>query len=150
MDTLNIREIGTGIDRFWEDFADLYRETLNTPSFEWYVSTGGDSYYPVIDVVSAKDHYKLIVELPGLTEKDFTVDVKDGILTISGRYPEEEYKEETLVHRERMSGEFCRSLELPDTVDGEHIEAAYKNGLLEIKLPRTEKTTEKHIKVEVH
>jgi len=150
MDALSIRGLGRDFERFWEEFSGLYRESGWTPAFDWYISPESCGCFPNLDVIRGQDHFTMKVELPGLTEKDFDLEVNNQVLTISGKYPEPEQKDETLIHRERSSGEFRRSFKLPDDVDGEHIEAVYKNGLLEIKLPRTGKAAEKHIKVEVH
>lgn len=149
MDTLAVLE--TNMERLWEDFSELYGENHMAPEivadfcFEPVACNCG----PAVDIVRAKDHYRLYVELPGLTDQDFKVEVEDRELVISGRHPETALNDATLVHSERPVGEFKRSFALPLGVDGEHIQATYKNGLLEIKLPRTERT-EKHIKVEVH
>jgi len=149
MDAITL--LGRNLERFWEDFSDLYGETSYVPEVVtdfWFEPTECNCY-PTVDIVRAKDHYNLYVELPGLTDKDFNVEVVNGTLTISGKLPETDAKDATLIHSERPTGDFCRSFELPDEVDGEHIEAVYKSGLLEVKLPRKE-TPEKHIKVEVH
>jgi HSP20 family molecular chaperone IbpA len=149
MDAITL--LGRNMERFWEDFSDLYGESVVVPEMMtdyWFIPTS-ETCYPTVDILRTKEHYNLYVELPGLNEKDFNVEVNNGMLTISGKHVLPENKEALLIHSERPTGEFCRSFELPEDVDGEHIEANYKNGLLEIKLPR-KVTPEKHIKVEVH
>lgn len=139
--------------RDWDVFDELYGGWLNPegPAFNYWNAISRDECYPSVDVIRGKTHYLMRVELPGLTEKDFDLEVRNGELVISGKPHNEEGVDERVLIRERMTGEFRRTFELPDDIDGEHIEATLKNGLLEIKLPiRTDPTNEKHIKVEVH
>jgi HSP20 family protein len=149
MDAITL--LGRNMERFWEDFSDLYGETEYVPELvtDYWFGPNECNCYPTVDILRTTGHYNLYVELPGLADKDFNVEVVNKTLTISGKHPETEVKDATLLHSERTTGDFCRSFELPDEVDGEHIEAVYKNGLLEIKLPR-KVTPEKHITVEVH
>ena len=139
--------------RDWDLFDELYSGWLNPegPAFNYWSEVGSDACYPAVDVMRGKTHYLMRVELPGRTDKDFDLEVKDGVLVISGRAHGEEGADDRVLINERMTGEFRRTFELPEDVDGEHIEATLKNGLLEIKLPiRMGTTNEKHIKVEVH
>ena len=149
MNGIILRDAGADVERFWEDVQDLY-SGISVPEEIRYITTGGYENTPSVDVYRADDHFTLVMELPGLTEKDFEVEVKERRLDINGKYPVRDRKGETLVRREGIEGEFCRSFELPEDVDTEHIAASFKNGVLELTLPRTEKTAQKHIKVEVH
>lgn len=80
----------------------------------------------------------MIAELPGLTEQDVKVTVDDNTLTISGLKERKEEKKDRNYHRiERSFGEFTRSLSLPKHVNASAINATFKNGLLEITLPKT-------------
>jgi HSP20 family protein len=146
MDALALREF----DSLWDDFGDFYVRSEWTPSWGWRIFSENCGCFPNMDLVRGADHYTMVFELPGLTEKDFELEVKDRVMTIKGRYPEPELKDEELIVRERFGGEFSRSFELPDDVDGERIEASYKNGLLQVRLPRSQKAEEKRIKIEVH
>jgi HSP20 family protein len=151
MDTITRSE--RDYERIWDAVDDLYGGWLNPewPATNMLYGRSTGACFPNVDVVREKTNYLLRMELPGLTEKDFNLEVRNGELDISGKIPETEGTDTRVIASERTSGEFCRTFELPDDVDSEHIEASLKNGLLEIKLPiKPGKTTEKHIKVEVH
>ena len=95
---------------------------------------------PRVDVREQADGYHLEAELPGLTEKDFTVDVEHNLLTIASQSaPESERDEHGYVIRERRSGTFKRSFALPQDVDAEQISASYRDGLLTVTVPKTAK-----------
>ena len=105
---------------------------------------------PDTDIVEGKENYLLLAELPGLAEKDFKVEHEQGVLTISGHWPEAAKAETTLLRRERRTGEFCRSFTLPEDVDVEHITAQYQNGVLQLTLPKKEPVKPTTVKVEIH
>lgn len=88
-----------------------------------------------------EDENELVVkgELPGLTKEDVEVSVSDSRLTIKGeKKKEEEIKDENYAYSERSYGAFTRSLDLPCEVEPDRIKASFKNGVLEIKLPKSE------------
>jgi HSP20 family protein len=73
-------------------------------------------------------------ELPGVEKNDIAIDVKNNVLTLKGeRSTEETDKKENWYRRERVSGSFTRSFELPDDVDPEKISADYKDGVLKLR-----------------
>jgi HSP20 family protein len=76
-------------------------------------------------------------ELPGIDEKDISLDLKHGVLTIRGekKHEHDEEKENYRV-MERRYGSFQRSLRLPDTVDEDKVEASFNNGVLKMSLPK--------------
>lgn len=88
------------------------------------------------DIEEADDKYIIKAELPGFEKEDIHVDVEDGRLTISASHQEEsEEKQKSYVRRERRYGSFQRSFDISG-VDVGHIGAAYKNGILELTLPK--------------
>ena len=105
---------------------------------------------PSVDVY--QDEHKIVVkaDVPGLEKKDFDIAVVDHHLTIKGeRKNENEVKEENYHRTERVYGTFQRSFELPATVDTEKIQAEYKDGVLELTLPKKEEAKPKQIAVKV-
>src|SRR5687768_2758315 len=77
-------------------------------------------WIPAMDLVESEDHLVLRADLPGMTEDDVEIEIKDGVLTISGeRKSESEQKGEGFHRVERAFGRFSRSLSLPDGVDAE-------------------------------
>ena len=90
-------------------------------------------------------------EIPEVEKKDVKVSVDDGILTMLGERKQETEESGEKFHRvERHYGSFVRSFALPDNVDETKIDAEFKNGMLVLKLPKTEKTAHKKIEVKVH
>jgi len=105
---------------------------------------------PVVDIREDDKGYRMEVEIPGLSEKDIELKVEESLLTLSTR--KEEKKEEKgngYLLRERKNREFHRSFVLPEDVEREGIAAAFKNGLLNIALPKKEKARPKMIEVKV-
>ncbi|HSD50117.1 MAG TPA: Hsp20/alpha crystallin family protein [Candidatus Methylomirabilis sp.] len=105
---------------------------------------------PAVDMLDRKDEVVLRADLPGLEQKDIDVTVEEGVLTIRGeRKGEREVKEEDYYCCERWAGGFERSLTLPAGVSAEKIKATFKNGVLEVHLPKVEKAKGKRIEIKV-
>ena len=103
---------------------------------------------PVVDVYKEKDHLVITAELPGVDKKDISVNVEGRVLTLKGnRTTEKEVKEEHYYRRERCSGGFERTFTLPTDVNAEKIEANFKDGLLEIRIPKAEELKTKKITI---
>jgi len=100
-------------------------------------STTSVAWMPRIDVKTTGDDMVIYAELPGLERKDIDIEVTDGLLTIKGeRTSTTEKSEEGWLIRERSYGSFQRSLALPDGVEAEKITADYKEGVLEVHVPK--------------
>ena len=96
-------------------------------------------WVPAIDLVEEDEHLVLRADLPGLSEEDVNVEVKDGVLTVSGERRAEEKTEEKGYHRiERSYGSFSRSLSIPEGIDPEQVSAEFDNGVLEVRIPKPE------------
>ena len=96
-------------------------------------------WLPAVDIRETDDALIVEAELPGIERKDVKVDIKDGVLTISGERKYEKEVEEENIHRmERVYGRFSRSFSLPNNVDVDKVEAKLKNGVLTIRLPKKE------------
>ena len=110
----------------------------------------GNMYSPLLDVKETKNALKIAAEMPGIDEKDIDVSVHDGMLTISGEKKVVKEDDELGYHRiERSYGCFTRDISLPDTVKTDKIEAKFKNGVLSVILPKTEKAIEQSRKIPV-
>ncbi|MCM8770271.1 MAG: Hsp20/alpha crystallin family protein [Candidatus Omnitrophica bacterium] len=141
----------------WDPFRelmDLQRDIDNLFNASWERLPARLSqeatWLPSLDVAEDKDNIVIKVDLPGVKQSDIDVSVSGDILTIKGeRKQEQEIKEKKLHRIERFYGSFSRSLSLPDFVDSSKISAVYKDGVLEVTLPKTEKAKPKQIKVEV-
>lgn len=107
------------------------------------------SFSPTVDVMESPDHYLISADLPGMSEKDIKIDVHLGQLTISGERAQEHKKEtEDLKFFERSFGKFSRSFSLPKEVNMDKIQARFDNGVLEVFVPKTEKSQPKNISIE--
>ena len=104
-------------------------------------ANGGQArrWVPAMDLVEEADSLVLRADLPGLGHDDVNVEVKDGVLTISGERKAEERKEEEGYYRvERSFGSFSRSLTLPEGIDPDKVSAEFDNGVLEVRIPKPE------------
>jgi HSP20 family protein len=105
---------------------------------------------PALDVYEDKDNIIVKADLPGLTKDDIEISLQDNVLTLRGeKKRDSEVKEENYYRLERSYGTFNRSFELPTSVDASKIEATFKNGVLQITLPKTEEAKPKKIKINV-
>ena len=94
-------------------------------------------WVPAMDLVETDDHLVLRADLPGLTKDDVELEVKDGVLTVSGeRKAEHVEKSEGFYRVERAFGRFSRSLTVPDGIDAEAIGAEFEDGVLEVRIPK--------------
>ena len=104
---------------------------------------------PAVDLYEKDDHFMIKAELPGVDKNDIKIDLKDRRLTLSGeRSYDNEVKEENYYRRERSYGKFQRAFTLPEDVDSEKIKAEYKDGVLQIEVPKPEEKKAK--KVTIH
>ncbi len=96
-------------------------------------------WVPAMDLTETDDHLVLRADLPGLDRDDVNIEVKDGVLTVSGeRKAEHEDREEGYHRVERAYGSFSRSLSLPQDVDADQIAATFDKGVLEVRIPKPE------------
>jgi HSP20 family protein len=94
-------------------------------------------WIPAMDLVETDDHLVLRGDLPGMTEDDVDIEIKDNVLTVSGeRKTESEDKGEGYHRVERSFGSFSRSLTLPSGIDPEKVEAGFEKGVLEVRIPK--------------
>ena len=99
-------------------------------------------WLPAMDLVESGDHYVLSADLPGLSEADVNIEVKDRVLTISGeRKSSQETTDKGYRRVERAFGSFKRSLTLPEGVDPEAVTATFENGVLEVRIPKPVQAT---------
>jgi HSP20 family protein len=94
-------------------------------------------WVPAMDLVEEDDSLVLRADLPGMSEDDVDIEVKDGVLTVSGERKAEEKKQGEGYYRvERAFGSFSRSLSIPEGIDPEQVSAQFDNGVLEVRIPK--------------
>ncbi len=104
---------------------------------------------PSIDVVETDREVIARAEMPGLNKEDIKINLTEDRLEISAETKkEEEKKEKGYVYKEIRSGNYYRAVALPSPIDPNNAQASYKNGVLEIRMPKTEVKEKKEIKVE--
>jgi HSP20 family protein len=145
--------------KVWEPqrrFRPFYRDTdkfFNEFGWGQEQTEGLDeaSWAPKVDIYETKDNYVLNAELPGLKKEDISIDLNDNTLTLKGeRKFEEKVEKDNYVRVERSYGSFTRSFVLSDNVNAESVTANYKDGMLEVTLPKKEEAKPKEIKVEIN
>lgn len=105
---------------------------------------------PSVDMFEEADAVVIKAELPGLAKEDVEIHLSDDVLTISGEKKAEEKVERKDYHRiERSFGSFSRSIRLPGDVVPEEARARCRNGVLEIRIPKTEAGKQKKRKIEI-
>jgi HSP20 family protein len=107
-------------------------------------------WVPAMDLVETEDHYVLKADLPGLDAGDVSIEVEDNVLTVSGeRRVEHETKNAGFYRLERASGQFRRSLTLPEGVDPDQIAASFDKGVLEVRIPKPEQRKPRKVEIGV-
>ena len=143
---------GGGLDVF-QDLEEMQKEIKNMidSRSQWPNKVGNGSLWaPAVDIIDEKDQIRIKADLPGLKKEDIEVTADNGVLTIKGEKKEEkEFKEKDYVRSERYYGAFHRSFSLPTGVDAQRVNASYKDGVLEVSLPKREDAKPKQVKVEV-
>jgi HSP20 family protein len=100
-----------------------------------------------LDVHANSDEFVITAEVPGLKAEDLQIEILEDILTLRAEMPEHESGDETTLMSEIPQGPFERKLRLPDPIDAEHVEARIENGLLTLRLPKSEEARPKKIEV---
>ena len=121
------------IDRFMDGFFDDFDSVF--PRFGFPKALG--DFKPATDIKEKDGHFLVNIDLPGVSKKDIKVELKDGLLTVSGERKHEEENKEGSVHRiERSYGSFTRSFAVPEGADEDRLEASYENGVLSLVIPK--------------
>lgn len=107
----------------------------------------GGTWAPAVDVAEDAEKIHVKVEVPGMDEKDLRINFEDGLLSISGERQFEQ-KDDRNYHRiERSYGSFVRSFTLPRSVEPASIVASYRNGVLEIEIPKKDEAKPRQIAI---
>ena len=139
-------------------FVTRYTNPLSSRFFEPFFgrfnflddnTLGASNWAPPVDVAEDGEKILVKVEVPGMEEKDLKVNFQDGLLSVSGER-QFERKDDRNYHRiERSYGSFVRTFSLPRSVDANAIVANYRNGVLEIEIPKKEEAKPKQIAINV-
>ena len=139
-----------GLSRIQSRINELFDDTFGRARQAYPTSSTG-VWFPPVDILESRDSYLIRAELPGMKREDFNLEVHDGSLTLSGERKFEEPANGVEYHRvERLSGKFSRSFYLPQTVKSDAIKATYRDGILEIHVPKAEEAKPKQIAISVN
>lgn len=142
----------------WDPFRELEEMSnrLNRAIARPELRNGGKEqltvadWVPTVDISESEGEYLIKAELPEVKKEDVKVTVEDSVLTLSGERRHEKEEKGKKYHRvERSYGSFVRSFSLPESVDESGVKADYKDGVLNLHLPKTEKVKPKSIEVKV-
>lgn len=133
-----------------EDFPTglrMFQDTMNRLLSE----PGSRPWTPAVDIYETENDLVLKADLPDVDMNDIEIKIENGTLSLRGDRKFERNENQKGFHRiERAYGTFVRYFTLPDTVDTEHVQAGFKNGVLTITLPKKEVAKPKTIKVQVN
>lgn len=139
------------MDKLFEDFFGRrfgpWWPTLRWPELRWPEEM---EVSPSVDIFEDKDEVVVKAELPGMGKEDIDVNITENTLTISGeKKKEEKVERKDYYHLERSYGSFSRSFHLPSDIQTDKAKATFKNGVLEIRMPKTEEAKKKEIKIKI-
>lgn len=136
--------------RFPNLFDDLFRDEVINRFFGTRAARTGepDTFAPPVDIKETDKAFVVVTDLPGVDRKDVKVNLEKGVLTLSAETRAEEAKEGESWHMtERRYGTFQRSFRLPETIDSEHVDAVFRNGVLTLTLPKAQGAAAKQISI---
>ncbi|KAF0247069.1 MAG: HSP20 family [Planctomycetota bacterium] len=140
----------------WEPFKELESVSDRLSRLFSRTRTNGDEavqladWSPTTDVTETNEEYLIKAELPEVKREDVKISIEEGVLTFQGERKQEKEEKGKKFHRiERSYGSFLRSFTLPTEVDASKIRAEFKDGLLNLHLPKSEKAKTKVIDVKV-
>ena len=132
------------------DFDELFGRFFESP---WAIQDADSkAFAPAVDVSENENEYRVKADIPGVKKEDLNVSVQDGILTISAesKFEDEEKKEGRVIRQERRYGKYSRSMRLGKDVDTSNVKAEYRDGVLELTLPKVEEVKPKKIAIDVN
>jgi len=110
----------------------------------------GQTKAPLVDIYEENDAIVVKAEIPGLKKEEIDISISDDAITLSGKKKDvKEVKKENFYQKEIREGSFLRTLSLPCRVDREKVKASYKDGMLEVILPKSPEEKKKEIKVNI-
>lgn len=126
--------------REMEDMFDRYTSRLGWPRMN-QEALSTSAWSPKVDIVETDKEYLIKAELPEVNKEDVKVSIENGELCLSGERKQEKEETGKKFHRlERYHGSFMRSFSLPDNVDADNIKASFKDGMLNLSLPKSGET----------
>jgi HSP20 family protein len=133
-----------------EDLFDRYTKAMGWPASRGQELINTGDWTPRVDISETDNEFMIKAEIPEVNKEDVKVSVENGVLTIQGERRQEKEEKGKKFHRvERYYGSFVRSFTLPDNIDATKIKASFKDGMLNVQVPKTEEARPKAIEVKV-
>ena len=135
--------------RIWDPF-EMMRDLMHWDPFRELGTVSGRTleFVPSFEVFERKDGYVFKADLPGVKLEDLDIQLTEHRLTVSGRRESEERKEgERWYALERQYGQFTRTFPLPEGVDGEHVRAELRDGVLTLVVPKKPEVQPRKIQI---
>ncbi len=140
----------SGVPNVFSEMDDMVRRMWFGFPFHNLQDDADLGWSPRLDVSENDAALEVVADLPGLEKQDINVTIEDDLLVIKGeRKAEKEVKGKKVHTVERRSGAFYRALRLPVEVETDKIEAAFKDGVLTLKLPKSKKAKKKAAQIEI-
>jgi HSP20 family protein len=135
--TMRIHTVPSLFDRFFDEA--LSPEPVTRP------------FRPALDLIEHPDRYEVVVDLPGVGQKEVEVEFIEDVLHVRGERSGDSPSDEARVHRrERATGKFARSIGFREEIDVDGIDASFHHGVLRVKVPKSEKSKPRQIPVTVN
>ncbi|WGI17935.1 Hsp20/alpha crystallin family protein [Methanonatronarchaeum sp. AMET-Sl] len=140
-----LRNMRERMESMYQDMERTYPSRIRQP---WREHTG-KKMHPNTDIMDHENEVVVTIDLPGVQKKDIDLHIDGDLLTIKAeRETETKEEDEAYIAHERRYGNYHRTTRLPANVDETKAKATFKNGVLEIHLPKKEQTKGKEIKIE--
>ena len=132
-------DLWTEMDRMLDDFRTQFYDLFQPMRQRTGLLTDISSRYPPMDIADLGDKYEIHVEMPGIPKGDINIEVTPNNLEISAEHDEsKEDKDKNWLRRERSNISYYRSLELPEQIKSNNVNAEFKDGILNVILPKVE------------
>lgn len=143
MDRDPFRDIQSEMNRLFDRFLGRLPATAS--------GTDRQTWVPIVDMYETSDDLIVNFELPGVPEKEISLSITGDLLTVKGEreFNRQLSDDDNYLHVERVYGKFERSIRLPRPVQADRVSATYRDGVLEVRLPKTEEGRPKEIKIDV-
>ena len=133
-----------------EDVFGRYSKALSWPRLGSQEIMTSDDWAPRVDIAETEEEFIIKAEIPDVKKEEVNITVDNGVLSIRGERKKEKEEKGKRFHRiERYYGSFTRSFTLPDNVDESKIEASFKDGMLNLQIPKSKESKPKAIDVKI-
>jgi HSP20 family protein len=132
----------------WTDFErefDRLRRQMDTVFGRVGISAG--ARFPALNLYDQGEEVLVAVEAPGVRKEDLDIQLRESVLTVEAKRPAPDFQGANVLRDEAVYGEFSRSLRIPSKVQADKIEAQYKNGILMVRMPKSEAAKPKQIAI---